>query len=120
MKRSTLAVLTIVGGLAFATAVLTVLTAPRLLSSESTSVRDAATGHVPRAEVERRIQAHYGVPVIDKKPRQVRCEDELRPRSGRPLMCEVTLDDDRTQSIAVSVTGTDGEHVSYDYVLLEG
>ncbi|MBB1251823.1 DUF4333 domain-containing protein [Streptomyces alkaliterrae] len=120
MKRSTLAVLSLVGGLAFVAAVLAVLTVPRLLSSESTSQRDTATGHVPRAEVERQIRANYGLPVIEKKPREVRCEDELRPRAEQPLMCEVTLEDGTTQNIAVSVTGTDGERVSYDYVLLEG
>jgi hypothetical protein len=92
---------------------------PRLLSTESTSTVTAAKT-VARAEVEKQVRDNYALPLVEDAPRSVSCLGDLdAAKPARALTCTVTFEDAKKQDIAVSVTGVDGDEVSYDYSLLQ-
>ncbi|GAA2060940.1 hypothetical protein GCM10009801_02900 [Streptomyces albiaxialis] len=86
----------------------------RVLDNTSTATARGEDRTVPRAEVERKAKDNFARPLIEEAPDKVSCPRGLRAKQYDHVRCDATFDGER-KTLIISVTGVDGDRVTFDY-----
>jgi hypothetical protein len=89
-----------------------------LLDNSSVATASGADHMVPRTEVEKLAKENYARPLIDQAPQSVSCPRGLRAKMDDTVRCTAVFKGVR-KTMAISVTGVNGDRVSFDYGLLK-
>ncbi|GAB2804428.1 DUF4333 domain-containing protein [Streptomyces daliensis] len=69
---------------------------------------------VPRAEVEKQAEENFARPFFEEAPKSVSCPRGLRAKKLDTVRCTAVFEDG-SKPMLISVTGVQGDKVSFDY-----
>ncbi|MFG2936712.1 DUF4333 domain-containing protein [Streptomyces sp. NPDC048282] len=93
-----------------------VVTAWNLFDNSSVATADGADHTVSRTVVEQLAKENYGIPFVQDGPQSVSCPSGLRAKMDYTVTCTAVFKGE-TKTMLISVTGVNGDRVSFDYGL---
>ncbi|MET7684554.1 DUF4333 domain-containing protein [Streptomyces sp. NPDC005423] len=95
-----------------------VVTAWNVFDNSSVATAGGADHTVSRADVEKLAKENYGIPFVQDGPQSVSCPGGLQAKVDYTVTCTAVFKG-QTKTMLISVTGVDGDRVSFDYGLSE-